>query len=162
MRAHASPRFWKGWYSGAVVKRHDNEERPLEAIRKLASECDVTCPKCGYSLKGIEGPHCPECGYVLSVGALLDHLDRPRALDYLVMPWANIAAGVVYVLSLAAFDPRVLNSRPRMALMCLPVVAFVALYSLIRSRGRRGKGVHLAAAACWATSLVNLLLNAVW
>ncbi len=162
MRAHASPRFWKGWYSGAVVKRHDNEERPLEAIRKLASERDVTCPKCGYSLKGIEGAHCPECGYVLSVGALLDHLDRPRALEYLVMPWANIAAGVVYVLSLAAFDPRVMTSRPRIALMWLPLIAFVVLYSLIRSRGRRGKGVRLAAAAAWATSLVNLLLNAVW
>jgi hypothetical protein len=147
---------------GAVVKRFDNEERPLEAIRKLASERDVTCPKCGYSLKGIQGAHCPECGYVLSVGALLDHLDRPRAIDYLVMPWANIAAVVVYVLSLAAFDPRAMVSRPRMAVMWLALIAFVVLYSLVRSRGRRGKGVRLAAAAAWATSLVNLLLNAVW
>ncbi len=43
-----------------------------DEIRSHLAKHDVPCPKCNYSLKGVEGELCPECGLYLPESGLFD------------------------------------------------------------------------------------------
>lgn len=47
-------------------------QRPhAERVRAYLHDRDVTCPKCGYNLRGVQGEKCPECGGSLDLAALI-------------------------------------------------------------------------------------------
>ena len=39
--------------------------------RDRAGEVSVHCPRCGYSMVGLERCQCPECGFVCTIDALI-------------------------------------------------------------------------------------------
>lgn len=49
-------------------------------LEQYLAERDVTCPLCGYNLRGLRGGRCPECGQEL---ALQVGLVEPRFAAYL-------------------------------------------------------------------------------
>lgn len=57
----AAQRFWS------------QGQRPhAERVRAYLQDRDVTCPKCGYNLRGVQGTHCPECGSLLDLTVLIN------------------------------------------------------------------------------------------
>jgi hypothetical protein len=51
---------------------------------------DLTCPLCGYNLRGLADPRCPECGFAFRWGELLDaKRDRhPWLFEHGRRPWS--------------------------------------------------------------------------
>ncbi|HSU68713.1 MAG TPA: hypothetical protein VLJ39_17665 [Tepidisphaeraceae bacterium] len=52
--------------------RADLDSSDAASLVEYLRDCDVTCPACGYNLRGLVSPRCPECGWelTLTVGAV--------------------------------------------------------------------------------------------
>ncbi|MBS0197727.1 MAG: hypothetical protein JSR77_13310 [Planctomycetes bacterium] len=88
-----------GWWRRINVMPTPTKNSDL--LRTLLSREDVTCPGCGYSLRGVTGDNCPECGLALDV--VVGPGEPHRFLMRLVMGAAAviIASSLVWILRTA-------------------------------------------------------------
>jgi hypothetical protein len=96
-----------------------------DALVEYLRARDVTCPLCGYNLRGLEQPRCPECGreLVLSVG-----LTEPFLKAWITLAVALfLPAGIGLLFGVMVAFKGFPGDEPRIAAIILFFMAHVPL-----------------------------------
>ncbi len=81
------------------VIRAGRFEVPSALVVPCLEACDFPCPRCGYSLRGLQQPVCPECNEPVRL-ALSDYHARPPADGFgLVLGWLLVTTACSLLVS---------------------------------------------------------------
>jgi hypothetical protein len=135
-------------------------------LRAYLTDRDVACPQCGYNLRALTTDTCPECGEKLALGvrmvepkqaapiAGLIGLSAGGGLNGLLLIYAFIQVGLRGRISW--FHTFVLVNAIGFVAMGSCLLAWLRGWRWIRSRGAPAR--WLLVAACWAASLLDLIV----
>ncbi len=137
----------------------EHDDKPL--LTQFLADNDVTCPRCGYNLRGGASAACPECGdrLQLQVG-----LENPRMAAYI----STLVAASVGLGGSALFSGLAVNQAPSnwwseisaillLIQLCVSAAALTLLL-LMRRRFRRARR-RVQWVICLATCLAVLALS---
>ncbi len=114
------------------------------ALKVYLADRDVSCPGCGYNLRGLPEPVCPECRQELRINVGLSESRMAELVTCAAFLFAGTGAGAAVLVTIAAIiathgdGP---SGREAVVFIWLPLGCFVtcgvAAVSITRDRGRR-------------------------
>lgn len=122
------------------------DEHDLAALRAFLGERDVSCPSCGYNLRGLQSPACPECNQALKLQV---GLVEPR-LGHFIAGLVGLAMGFGFCFIVGLWG---LFEAPRVA-MLIPLAAGVLVLGLALLAWVRGRGKLRRASDTARTTMV--------
>ncbi len=119
-------------------------ESEAGALKVYLVDRDVSCPGCGYNLRGLPEPVCPECRQELRISVGLSESRMAELVTCAAFLFAGTGAGAAVLITVAVLvathggGP---NGREAVVFIWLPLGCFVscgiAAASLARAHGRQ-------------------------